>query len=86
MGRCTHADHCINLAWCKTSGKCLKAEPVLTPCQPTHAGDGAYYRQLYEEAEAENAALRTALRAMLDDDDHDAAKSAARALLAGIGA
>lgn len=86
MGRCKQADHCGNPSWCKTSGKCLKADPVLTPCPPTHAGDGAYYRQLYEEAEAENSALRAALRAMLDDDDHDAAKNAARAALAGLGA
>jgi hypothetical protein len=39
-------------------GKLLNAEPELTPCPQTHAGDGAYYRQLYEEAEAENARLR----------------------------
>lgn len=34
----------------------------------------------------ERAELRAALRAMLEDDDHDAAKSAARAALDGLGA
>ena len=28
MGRCKQADHCGNPAWCKTTGKCLKAEPA----------------------------------------------------------
>lgn len=36
------------------------------------------------EAESELAKLRAALIAMLDDDDHDAAKRAARAALAGL--
>ena len=31
MGRCKQADHCINLAWCDGTGKCLKAEPMRTP-------------------------------------------------------
>ncbi len=28
MGRCKQAAHCGNPAWCKTTGKCLKAEPA----------------------------------------------------------
>jgi hypothetical protein len=39
-----------------------------------------------EHTDAEAKRLRTALRAVLDDDDHDAAKNAARAALAGLGA
>ena len=39
-----------------------------------------------ERVIAERDTLRRALRAMLDDDDHDAAKNAARAALAGLGA
>ena len=39
-----------------------------------------------ERVIAERDTLRASLRAMLDDDDHDAAKNAARAALAGLGA
>lgn len=28
MGRCKQADHCGNSGWCKTTGKCLKAESL----------------------------------------------------------
>lgn len=31
MGRCKQAAHCGNPSWCKTTGKCLKAEP--RPCE-----------------------------------------------------
>ena len=58
MGRCKQADHCTNPPWCKTASKCLKHESGKQPCSQSHAGDGPYYRQLYEEAEAENAKLR----------------------------
>ena len=39
-----------------------------------------------ERVIAERNTMREALRAMLDDDDHDAAKSTARAALDGLGA
>lgn len=39
-----------------------------------------------ERVISERDKLRSALRAMLDDDDHDAAKNAARAALADLGA
>jgi hypothetical protein len=58
MGRCKQADHCSSPAWCKTTGKCLKAEPMLKPCPQPHAAGEAHYRRLYEEAEAENCMLR----------------------------
>ena len=48
------------------------------------------HAQQFERAAAklatERAELRAALWAMLEDDDHDAAKNAARAALAGLGA
>lgn len=34
MGRCKRAEHCGNPSWCKTAGKCLKAQPSEAP--PRH--------------------------------------------------
>ena len=49
MGRCKRAEHCGNPSWCKTTGKCLKAQPAEAP----HAtADLASARAVIEQCRA----------------------------------
>jgi len=73
-------------AACGWVGRCVAADPM-EPGAERDCQHGQLARACDRCADAQEIAeLRKALRAMLYDDDHDAAKNAARAALAGLGA